>query len=382
MTAQIKEAPTRRRVHSLAQTGVGRHLGSFALVFVLVLLIVGANPFRQTLAPMDLLLAYPGWDNTNVETPLVNRERSDALDHRLPNWREFRRELREGRLPLWNPLHQLGAPGIQSPIYEGLSIPFLVYAATPDEAVGYTLAILANYFVASFGAYCLLYFMFGNRPRRHFRSLGLRVLRIQYCLGALAPSNDERAHPLGLGLPTAILANRAIALGLWVRAQYRSHGARRIPIRRCARSHSVGNSRRRAPCRRNSERRPASRFGHACRRTGICRHRGHLPRATWPSADCRHSCVNRFVLQVRWHDTDYLQSAGSGWLRFHSQGRRRANFLCWSPRSRSKRRCSLFCCSTTKSVCSLRGIDRCFYFGHRVRYGTRQTGSNVARVCQ
>ncbi|PBB28646.1 MULTISPECIES: hypothetical protein [unclassified Mesorhizobium] len=139
-----------------------RHVISLVLLFVLVLGIVGVNPFRQTLAPMDLLLAYPGWDNAGIDTPLVNMERSDILDSRLPNWREFRRELREGHIPLWNPLNQLGTAGIQAPIYEGLSIPFLVYALTPNEAMGYTFAILSNYLLAAFGTYCLLFFMFRN----------------------------------------------------------------------------------------------------------------------------------------------------------------------------------------------------------------------------
>ncbi|TPJ68411.1 hypothetical protein [Mesorhizobium sp. B2-7-1] len=145
------------------QTPFLRHLTSTMLLLVLVLGIVGVNPFRQTLAPMDLLLAYPGWDNAGVDTPLINAERSDALDHRLPNWREFRRELWEGHIPLWNPVHQLGAAGIQSPIYEGLSIPFLIYALTPNEAMGYTFSILANYLLAAFGTYFLLFFMFSNR---------------------------------------------------------------------------------------------------------------------------------------------------------------------------------------------------------------------------
>ncbi|TPK69224.1 YfhO family protein [Mesorhizobium sp. B2-4-19] len=148
-----------------------RHIISMVLLFALVLGIVGVNPFRQTLAPMDLMLAYPGWDNAGIDTDLVNAERSDALDHRLPNWREFRRELREGHIPLWNPLHQLGAPGIQAPIYEGLSIPFVVYALTPNEAMGYTFALLSNYLLATFGTYCLLFFMFRNHVAAVFGAI-------------------------------------------------------------------------------------------------------------------------------------------------------------------------------------------------------------------
>ncbi|MFD1987659.1 hypothetical protein ACFSOZ_35145 [Mesorhizobium newzealandense] len=155
----------------LRQPSFLRHAVSMALLFALVLGIVGVNPVRQTLAPMDLLLSYPGWDNAGIDSPLVNLERSDALDHRLPNWREFRRELREGHIPLWNPLHQLGAAGIQASIYEGLSIPFLVYALTPNEAMGYTFAILANYLLAAFGAYFLMFFMFRNRVAAIFGAM-------------------------------------------------------------------------------------------------------------------------------------------------------------------------------------------------------------------
>jgi len=170
MSTEMREASVQDN-HLPDRTPFSRHVISMVLLLVLVLGIVGVNPFRQTLAPMDLLLAYPGWDNAGIDTPLVNPERSDALDHRLPNWREFRRELWEGHIPLWNPLHQLGATGIQSPIYEGLSIPFLIYALTPNEAMGYTFAILANYLVAAFGTYFLLFFMFKNRVAAVFGAM-------------------------------------------------------------------------------------------------------------------------------------------------------------------------------------------------------------------
>lgn len=170
MNTQMRGTPVQGS-HLLEQAPFLRHVTSMVLLLVFVLSIVGVNPFRQTLAPMDLLLAYPGWDNAGIDTPLVNPERSDALDHRLPNWREFRRELWEGHIPLWNPLHQLGAAGIQSPIYEGLSIPFLIYALTPNEAMGYTFAILANYLLAAFGTYFLLFFMFRNRVSAVFGAM-------------------------------------------------------------------------------------------------------------------------------------------------------------------------------------------------------------------
>lgn len=161
------------RALSTLEAFLGRRPSLIACLalFILVLAIVGVNPFKQTLAPMDLLLSYSGWDNAGIETPLVNPQRSDVLDHRLPHWRFFRSELRQGRLPFWNPLHQLGAPGIEVPAYEGLTLPFLVFAAVPDESLGYTLAVISDYLLAAFGTYILLFFMFRDRTAAVFGAL-------------------------------------------------------------------------------------------------------------------------------------------------------------------------------------------------------------------
>lgn len=160
-----------RRVIEFVQSEWGSHIAAIVAIALLIPALLGVNPARQTLAPMDLLLHFPGWENVKVETPLVHLERSDAIDHRLSHWRYFREELRDGRLPLWNPRHQLGAPGIQSPIYEGLTLPFLIYTIWPDEATGYTLAILFCMFTAAVGGYLLAFLFFGNRIGAVFAGL-------------------------------------------------------------------------------------------------------------------------------------------------------------------------------------------------------------------
>lgn len=60
-----------------------------ALVFfffaVTICLMMGVNPFRgQVVAPMDLLLKYPGYSESGIHLPLVFNQRSDIIDSLLP----------------------------------------------------------------------------------------------------------------------------------------------------------------------------------------------------------------------------------------------------------------------------------------------------------
>ncbi|MBV6304439.1 hypothetical protein KVP10_06050 [Candidimonas humi] len=133
-----------------------------ACVLVLSILIIGVNPFKQVLAPMDLMHTVQGWGKG--DGAVVNPERSDILDFYLPRWRYFRWEIRkEHRIPIWNPIAEDGSYGIQEPSQFGINLPFLVYALWPDEPSGYTLAIIGNFLFGALGAYLLLVFMFGSR---------------------------------------------------------------------------------------------------------------------------------------------------------------------------------------------------------------------------
>jgi hypothetical protein len=151
-----------KRIWRQLELSKSKCLAVTILIF-LSLGIIGVNPAKQTLAPMDLLLDFRGFDGISIDPPLVNPERSDSLDFVLTNWRFFRNEIREGRFPSWNPNNQLGNRGIQLPIFQGLTLPFFAFLATPNEAVGYTLAIITNFLVAGLGSYLLLLFLFGNR---------------------------------------------------------------------------------------------------------------------------------------------------------------------------------------------------------------------------
>ena len=149
---------------------IGRNRVAIGLA-PLVLLILWTNPFTQTLAPMDLLLSYPGWDAVQLDPEIVNRERSDAIDHRLANWTFYRESLRSGEFPFWNPQHQSGSVGLQAPIYSGLTIPFWVFALMPDAAFGYTLAIMVNVLIAAYGMFFLSRALFGNNLASVFAAI-------------------------------------------------------------------------------------------------------------------------------------------------------------------------------------------------------------------
>jgi len=74
--------------------------------------MLGANPFKsETIAPMDLLVKYPGWQNTHLHIEPINGQRSDILDGKLPIWISAKHDLYEGELPLWN-YQRGGKPGL------------------------------------------------------------------------------------------------------------------------------------------------------------------------------------------------------------------------------------------------------------------------------
>ena len=83
MTTQMTETSV-QDTHLPDRIPFLRHIISMVLLFALVLGIVGVNPFRQTLAPMDLMLAYPGWDNAGMTTPSPLGGRNRMLFPTMP----------------------------------------------------------------------------------------------------------------------------------------------------------------------------------------------------------------------------------------------------------------------------------------------------------
>lgn len=135
----------------------------FPYVFLVLvsLFVLGANPFKgQTVAPMDLLVKYPGWQNTHLNVTPINGQRSDILDGKLPIWVSAKHDLYKGELPLWN--HQrAGKPGLT--FINSLMTPaFWVFAVVKNDALGFYLSNLINLLIGLFGMYLFLRIFFGT----------------------------------------------------------------------------------------------------------------------------------------------------------------------------------------------------------------------------
>src|SRR3546814_355388 len=95
--------------------------------------------------------ALPICESVNVRHP----ERTDILDALLPAWLDARRQLREGHLPLWNPLRAGGVAGLVDPVHAELTPAFLIFAIAPDPAFGFYFSVLFNLAIAVLGMHLL-----------------------------------------------------------------------------------------------------------------------------------------------------------------------------------------------------------------------------------
>ncbi|MEW8047443.1 MAG: hypothetical protein AB2805_13210, partial [Candidatus Thiodiazotropha sp.] len=134
-----------------------------ALILIAVIML-GANPLvGETIAPFDFLVQFPGWKNTEIESPVKHRKHSDVLDAKLPSWRYAREKLRQGELPLWNP-HVLGGNPLLLLVTRSILTPaFAAYTLFGNEAVGLYAAALVNLLIVSIGSYLLFASLTGNR---------------------------------------------------------------------------------------------------------------------------------------------------------------------------------------------------------------------------
>jgi len=134
-------------------------LKSFLALLLIALFMLGANPFKgETVAPMDLLVKYPGWKNTGLKVDHINGERSDVLDAKLPIWINAKHSLYHAQLPLWN--HQrAGKPGLT--FTNSLLTPaFVTFALIPNDALGFYLSNLVNVLIALVGMFLFLRLFF------------------------------------------------------------------------------------------------------------------------------------------------------------------------------------------------------------------------------
>ncbi|ADB58260.1 YfhO family protein [Archaeoglobus profundus] len=123
----------------------------FLLAFiVLAYIYLGANILSgEIVAPMDLLLRYPGYRESGLSLPLYNPERSDILDWLLPQWIFIREEILKGNIPLWNPLRNYGVP-----VFYAIEPSFVIFLLF-GGGIGFTLGLIAKLVVAGFGVYKL-----------------------------------------------------------------------------------------------------------------------------------------------------------------------------------------------------------------------------------
>jgi hypothetical protein len=133
-------------------------LALWACVYaVLAAVALGANPLAgEIVGPFDLLARHAAWNPDGQPVEVRHHERSDILDAFLPNWLEARRQLRDGIVPLWNPLAAGGSPALLDPTKAELTVGFAIFALAPDPALGFYFAVLACLVIGGLGMHWLV----------------------------------------------------------------------------------------------------------------------------------------------------------------------------------------------------------------------------------
>ena len=130
-----------------------RNIWAFVVIVCLAAYALGANPFAgQTVAPLDLLIANPGWSSIQADVKVVHSESSDIVDSQLPTWIPLKAQIREGRGALWWPYGTGGQPIS----FELLNPAFLLFVVVKDNALAYYLVCLFKLVISGFGGYLLL----------------------------------------------------------------------------------------------------------------------------------------------------------------------------------------------------------------------------------
>jgi len=130
-----------------------------ALAFIFILTAIYFQPFwmrGRVFLPSDLLFHQYPWIMYEPDVSGHNPELSDAVQQHYP-WRAFyKREIGQGRVPLWNPHQFCGAPfaaNDQSAAYYPLNFVFYSLFEAP---VAYTLLAWLHLFMAGAFAFLLL----------------------------------------------------------------------------------------------------------------------------------------------------------------------------------------------------------------------------------
>lgn len=145
-------------------SSIAKKLAPYILLIISSIVILGANPFAgETVAPTDILVNQPGWQNLDFDIEVRHASRSDWLDARMPRWIDAKTALRNGEIPIWNPDPINGIPGLQWLPAAIITPAFALFASIEDNATGYYFALLINLIIAATGAYLLLFSMTRNR---------------------------------------------------------------------------------------------------------------------------------------------------------------------------------------------------------------------------
>ncbi|GAB4243729.1 MAG: hypothetical protein Kow00109_19570 [Acidobacteriota bacterium] len=174
-----------------------------ALVFPPLLLVGGALAPDTTLVPTDLVAA----SFAHVAAPGVpyNRSFSDVVEQLYPYVRFLGRELREGRMPLWNPFVLTGVPFLAATV-PGALFPFHWLAAWLHSSQVFDLGALSKLLLGGFGVYSFLT-RIGCRPLAAVSGAWCYVFSGYYFFFLLFPNTWVAAF-----LPWALSTGETIAL--------------------------------------------------------------------------------------------------------------------------------------------------------------------------
>ena len=119
---------------------------------------LGVNPFKgQTITPFDVLVSQRAWAFAAPGGSLKVRDyqRSDILNSRLPQWEVAKQQIHNGHMPLWN--DKIAGGGTFLTVNTDIFTPaFAIFAAIPDSALGFYLAMLVNLAIAGLGMHLFL----------------------------------------------------------------------------------------------------------------------------------------------------------------------------------------------------------------------------------
>ena len=139
----------------------------FLAILLIAVFMLNTNPFKgETVAPMDLLLQYPGWQNVDIKYSPIHPERSDIVDVKLPQWIVAKEQIRNVEFPFWNMNASGGYPEAHNFTRSIITPAFFVFAIIKNNATAFYFSNLTNVLIGMMGMFLFLSLFFN-------RSIGL-----------------------------------------------------------------------------------------------------------------------------------------------------------------------------------------------------------------